>query len=70
MIDRGRPEESGVTIEYLTSLHSKLEEWSTKCEHVVDATRDKKVVLDDVISIAFDALYGEIKYTKCVPVDN
>lgn len=52
LLERRRPEESGVTIEYLTTLHSKLEEWSTKCEHVVDATRDKKTVLDEVIAIA------------------
>jgi len=54
MTERGRPEESGVSIEYLTSLHSKLEAWSKKCEHVIDATRDKEVVLEDVINIAVE----------------
>lgn len=52
MINRGRPEESGVSIEYLTSLHTKLEEWSRKCEHIIDANQDKKSVLEEVIRIA------------------
>lgn len=56
ILERGRPEESGVTIAYLTSLHAKLEEWSKKCD-VVDATRDKQDILDDVLKIALEPDY-------------